>query len=205
MLALAAAPTALAQAPGSIELGVGAGRFFGGRFARGSNDLFDQAVDADDDILKGFWVAAQVTTEWQVELDVRRTNTHLVAAGGGVFPEKPQLAVFIPATVELTGIRSYTFGSVRPYVGVGVGFMNVEADTEDVSRRDVNRVAVSFALGARFDVIRRAGLRLDVRARGTYLGVRRLGADRGVLDPGRWFANGELLGGFYVVVGPLRR
>ena len=41
--------------PGSIELGAGAGRFFGGSFEKGSNNLFDHRVEADDDILNGFW------------------------------------------------------------------------------------------------------------------------------------------------------
>ena len=39
---LFAASFASAQpAPGSIEVGVGGGRFFGGSFQKGSNDLFD--------------------------------------------------------------------------------------------------------------------------------------------------------------------
>ncbi len=202
---LFAASFASAQpAPGSIEVGVGGGRFFGGSFQKGSNDLFDHRVEADDDILKGFWLGAQLSREWGLEVAVRRTETHLVEPASGVFPSKPAVAVLIPATVELAGIRSFPYGNFVPYLGFGVGFMNVEADTGDVSRRDVNRVCLSLAVGARFYAARWIGARIDVRGRATYLGVRSLGEDRGTFDQGRWFTNAELLGGIFLSFGGKR-
>ena len=194
--------SAVAQpVPGSIEAGVGGGRFFGGSFQRGSNDLFDHRVEADDDKLKGFWVGAQLSRTWGVEVAVRRTETHLVEPASGVFPRKPAVAAFIPATVELLGIRSFPLGNFVPYAGFGAGFMNVEADTEDVARRDVNRFCLSMAAGARFYATRWIGARIDVRGRATYLGARSLGEDRGTFDRGRWFSNAEILGGVFLSFG----
>ncbi len=187
--------------PGSIEIGGGAGRFFGGSFARGSNDLFDHKVVADDDVLKGFWLAAQLSHEWGLEIAVRRTETHLVEPEGGVFPNRPAVAVFIPATVELLGVRSFVLGNFVPYAGFGIGFMNVEADTADPAVRDVNRLCFSLAGGARFYATRWIGVRIDVRGRATYLGVRSLGENRGFWDTGRWFLNAELLGGVFLSFG----
>ncbi len=190
--------------PGSVEAGVGAGRFFGGSFARGSNDLFDQKVEADDDILKGFWLAAQLSRGWGLEVAVRRTATHLVEPQGGVFPSRPTVAIFNPATVELLGIRSFPYGNFVPYAGFGIGFMNISGPEEgdnDPSIRDVNRLCLSITGGARFYAARWIGARIDARGRGTYLGVRRLGADRGITDTGRWFFNGELLGGIFLSFG----
>ena len=187
--------------PGSIEVGIGEGRFFGGSFQRGSNDLFDHRVEADDDVLKGFWLGAQLSRSWGLEISVRRTQTHLVEPSGGVFPSKPAVATFIPATVELLGLWSWPLGSFVPYAGFGLGFMDVEADTGDVSIRDVNRFCMSMTLGARFYAARWVGARIDVRGRATYLGARSLGEDRGMFDTGRWFPNAELLGGIFLSFG----
>lgn len=204
VVALLASCSAFAQMePGSIEVGVGAGRFFGGAFARGSTDLFDHRVGADDDILKGLWVAAQLSRDWGLEFAVRRTETHLVEPQTGVAPYEPTAAVFIPATVELLGVRSFRYGNFVPYLGAGIGFMNVEIDTEDPAVRDVNRICLSLAAGARFYAVRWLGFRVDLRGRATYLGTRGLGEDTGWTDSGRWLRNGELLGGVFVSFGGL--
>jgi hypothetical protein len=187
--------------PGSIEVGVGEGRFFGGSFQRGSNDLFDHRVEADDDILRGLWLGAQLSRRWSLEVAVRRTETHLVEPASGVFPRKPTLATFIPTTVDLSGLWSFSHGNFAPYIGFGAGFMNVEADTEDAALRDVNRFSLSMALGARFYAARWIGARIDVRGRATYLGARSLGEDRGAFDRGRWFHSADLLGGAFLSFG----
>lgn len=200
---LAPFPASAQLAPGSIEVGVGAGRFFGGAFARGSNELFDHRVGADDDILKGLWVAAQLSRNWGLEFSVRRTETHLVDLQPGVFPNEPTQAVFIPATVELLAVRSFRHGNFVPYVGAGIGFMNVEIDTDDPAVRDVNRFGLSLTAGARFYAAKWIGVRVDLRGRATYLGTRRLGEDTGWTDSGRWLRNGELLGGVFLSFGGL--
>ncbi len=62
-----------AQAPpGSIEIGGGGGRFFTGSFAAASARITDRKADADDDVVRGFWLAAQLSREWGVEIAVRR-------------------------------------------------------------------------------------------------------------------------------------
>jgi hypothetical protein len=191
----------LAQgAPGSIEIGGGAGRFYGGSFARGSTNITDQKADADDDILRGFWLAAQISPEWGVEIAVRRTATNLVQPVGGVFPTKPVLAGLDVASIELLGVRTWRRGSFVPYVGFGFGVTNLDPDVADPSVRDTNRAALSLAGGARFYAVRWAGFRFDLRARATYLGKRESG-DRGWNDSGRWFVNEEIVGGIFFSFG----
>jgi outer membrane protein W len=201
MLGLAASLAVAQPLPGSIEIGAGAGRFFGGTFAKGTNHLSDEKLGADDDILKGLWLSAQLTRQWGLEFAVRRTETHLVQTSSGVAPREPAVAVFIPATIELLGVRSFQRGSFVPYFGIGIGLMNVEFDTSDPAVRDVNRVCVSVAVGARYYMARWVGLRIDVRGRATYLGTRGRGEDRGWSDTGRWFRNAELLGGAFLSFG----
>jgi hypothetical protein len=187
-------------APGSIEIGAGGGRFYGGSFARGSTEAFDHKVLADDDILKGFWIGAQISRGWGVELSVRRTATHFVANGSGVFPNKPALGGLDFATIELLGIRSFRFGNVLPYAGFGIGVANLDPDLASPAIRDSNRFALSAAIGARLYAARWIGVRVDGRARATYLGSRRF-EDHGFFDSGRWFRNGEILGGVFLSFG----
>ena len=196
------APAAgMAQAaPGSIEIGGGAGRFFGGSFARGSTHFAGQKADADDDILRGFWLAAQISRGWGVEFAVRRTTTELLQSRGGVFPSKSTLAGLDVASIEVLGMRCWRRGNFVPYVGMGLGVTNLDPDTDDPTVRDTNRAALSLAAGARFYAARWTGFRIDVRARGTYLGKREQG-DKGWNDSGRWFADEEVLGGIFFSFG----
>jgi hypothetical protein len=201
LLSFLSAAAATAQgAPGSIEIGGGAGRFYGGSFARRSTNITDQKADADDDILRGFWLAAQISREWGVEIAVRRTSTDLLRSGGGVFPKKPVLAALDVASIELLGVRTWRRGNFAPYAGFGFGVTNLDPDVADPAVRDTNRAAVSMAAGARFYAVRWAGFRIDLRARATYLGKRESG-DRGWNDSGRWFVNEEILGGIFFSFG----
>jgi len=201
LLSLLSAAAAAAQgAPGSIEIGGGAGRFYGGSFARGSTNLTDRKADADDDILRGFWLAAQISRAWGVEIAARRTATNLLQSGGGVFPTKPVLAGLDVASIELLGVRTWRRGNFAPYVGFGVGVTNLDPDVDDPAVRDTNRAALSLATGARFYAFRWAGFRIDLRARATYLGKRESG-DRGWNDSGRWFVNEEVMGGIFFSFG----
>jgi len=197
---LSAAAVAAQGAPGSIEIGGGAGRFYGGTFARGSTNITNQKADADDDILRGFWLAAQISREWGVEIAARRTVTNLLQSGGGVFPTKPVLAGLDVASIELLGVRTWRRGNFAPYVGFGVGVTNLDPDVDDPAVRDTNRAALSLATGARFYAVRWAGFRIDLRARATYLGKRANG-DGGWNDSGRWFVNEEVMGGIFFSFG----
>lgn len=141
----------LAQAtPGSVEVGYGVGRFIGGTLAKGSNEAFDYKVDVDNDPTGGFWLAAQLTPEWGVELEYRRTTTHVIGYKGGVFASQQELAGLAVASFEALAVRSFRSGSFIPYVGAGVGLVNLDIDMPDRSYRDSNRGALALTAGARF-------------------------------------------------------
>ena len=188
-------------APGSVEIGGGAGRFYGGSFARGSTAIFEHKTVVDDDILKGFWLGAQLSREWSVEVSIRRTATHVLEPRGGLFPDEPAAAGFDFATVEGMAIRSWRRGNLFPYIGLGAGIANLDIDAPEESVRDSNRLCLSAALGARFFAVRWAGFRFDVRGRATYLGRRAAREDQGLADTGRWFKNAEILGGVFFSFG----
>jgi hypothetical protein len=187
-------------APGSIEAGGGFGRFWGGSFAAGSTEAFDQKVLADDDVLKGLWVGAQVSRSWAVELDVRRTATHLLQPAGGVFPNEKILAGFDFATIEAVGLRTFRVGNFVPYAGLALGAANLDPDLPDPSVHDSTRACVAAVLGSKFYATPWIGVRFDIRGRATYLGKPRYG-HTGLFASGRWFTNADFLFGAFVSFG----
>lgn len=202
LCALWPAGRARAQAlPGSIEIGGGGGRFYGGAFAKGSNEEFEHRVEADDDVLAGFWLGAQLTPRIGIEMSVRKSQEDIVNPAPGVFPREPTAATLELTTVETGILFSFPFGQFAPYLGLDGGISNININVPDRAVRDVNRFGISAAAGAKFYAARWVGFRVEGRARATYLGRRSNGQDRGWTDGGRWFRNSEIFGGVFFAFG----
>lgn len=185
---------------GSVELGVATGRLFGGSLAAGSTCYLEDKTDVDDDQLGSFWLGAQVTPAWGVELAVRRTNTHITESRPGVFPTAQELAVLDLATIEGVATYSWWVGSFAPYLGGGLGVASLDIDVADRAVQDSNRASLALAAGARFWALPWAGFRFDVRGRAVYLGTRCDG-DEGWSDHGRWLATTEVVVGVFATFG----
>lgn len=197
LAALLTSGLASAQAlPGSVEIGGGGGRFYGGSFAKGTTRLFSQKIEVDDDILKGFWLGAQWSRHWGIEVAVRRSTENLIIPESGVFPNEPAVGTIDIATIEALALYSFPHGNFAPYVGVGGGVTNLDINVPDKNVRDVNRFGAALALGAKFHALKWLGFRIDARWRATYLGTRSV-EDGGWTDTNRWFRNSEVLGGVF--------
>jgi hypothetical protein len=186
---------------GSVEFGAGFGRFLGGSFAAGSTNAFDQRVVASDASLGGVWAGAQLTRDWGAEIAIRRTTTNPLQPAGGASLKRTTVAGLIFATIEGSALRSYQFNNFLPYVGVGAGLANLNPELPNPAVHDSNRFCVSAMAGARYYFARWVGIRVEVRARATYLGKGRFGADKGFFDGARWFTNTDLLGGAFLSFG----
>jgi hypothetical protein len=191
LAAVLCAPACLfAQATvGSVEIGGGGGRFYGGSFPRGSNREFVEKVAVDDDVQKGFWLGARLSGSWGLEIAVRRSSADIVRPAGGVFPNEPTVATIDFATIELGALRFFPIGQFSPYVGAAAGVSNLDINVPDRSVRDVNRLALSACVGAKFYATPWVGARVDVRARATALRSRHA------------FWNSEVLGGVFFSFG----
>jgi hypothetical protein len=204
LFAAAAAGAQIPQtpgAPGSIEIGGGFGRFWGGDFVAGSTAYFDQTVKADDDVLKGVWAGTQISREWAVEIGVRRTATHLLQPAGGVFPTQQILAGLDFATIEAAGLYTWHLGNFVPFAGLAMGIANLDPDIPDnPAVHDSTRFCLSGVAGGKLYATTWIGVRAEVRARATYLGTPRYG-DTGFFAGGRWFTNTDFLFGAFVSFG----
>lgn len=195
------AARARAQAlPGSIEIGAGGGRFYGGSFAKGTTRAFSQKIEVDDDIAAGFWLGAQWTKRWGLEVSVRRSSADLVIPQSGVFPNEPRAGTIDIATIDALAVLSFPHGNFVPYAAFGGGITNLDINVPDRNVRDVNRFGASAAVGAKFFAARWLGFRIDARFRATYLGTRSV-EDGGWTDTNRWFRNSEIFGGVFFSFG----
>ena len=71
---------ALAQVrQGTVEISPFAGYLFGGEFSRGSNDLFDFRVEADDDVTYGIRLGFNLTDNFEMEFQASRTESAFVS------------------------------------------------------------------------------------------------------------------------------
>jgi len=186
--------------PGSVEVGVATGRLYGGTLAAGATRAFDEKTKVDDQILKGAWLATQLTPSWGLELAIRRSSTKLTSVASGIFSSRPALAAIDVATLEGLALRIYRRGSFHPYLGAGLGIANLDIDAADLSLRDSNRPSATVCGGARFYAARWVGFRFDVRGRGVYLGER-WHNDDGWRDHGRWLVNAETQLGVFLSFG----
>ncbi len=200
-IALAPAPLAAQTAPGSIEVGGESGRYIGGTLARGSTAFFTGKAEVDEDLARGFWLAAHVSPKWAVEVTYRRTATSVVGYAGGVWPQQPTLAGLDVTTLEAIAERCFRIGRFAPYLGAGAGFTNLDIDLPDKTRRNPTRGSFAACGGSRFYLTPWLGLRVDVRVRAAYLGQRDAAYDRGWNDAGRWYTNLEGIGGVFVALG----
>jgi hypothetical protein len=183
------------------EVGVGAGRQFGGLLARGTSRLFPDGVNVDDTRMKGFWIEAQLNRGWSAQFAVRRSSGTLTQPGQGLFPYRPVLATIDVASVEIVALRSINIRALSLYAGAGAGITNLDVNTPDPGDQDSTRPAISVAAGAKLHLIQHAGVAFDIRRRGTYLGRRSPGIDRGWRDRDRWLRSPEILAGVFISFG----
>jgi opacity protein-like surface antigen len=199
LLLLAAQVSAQSEYGG--EVGVGAGRQFGGLMARGTSRLFPDGVNIDDTRLKGFWIDAQLNHGWSAEFAVRRSSGTMTSPGQGLFPYRPVVAGIDVTSVEVAALRSINVRALSLYAGAGAGITNLDVDTSDPGDQDSTRPAISIAAGAKVHLMKHAGVGVDVRRQSTYLGRRAPGIDRGWRDRDRWLRSPEIEAGAFVSFG----
>ncbi len=196
----ATAPAAAQTAPGSIEIGAESGRYIGGTLAQGTTAYFSGKAEVDEDVMRGFWLAARVSPNWTVEVTYRRSPTRIIGYAGGVWPEQPTLAGLDVTALEGVAQRCWRIGRFAPYLGGGVGLTNLDIDLGDKGRRNPTRGSLAAGGGARFYLTPWLGLRVDFRGRAAYLGERDPAYDRGLADTRRWYTSFEGMGGIFVAL-----
>lgn len=196
-VALALGGWASAQAPpGSVQVSFLSGRFYGGTLATGSNRYYDQTAVLTDTGTKGFSLGTQLTDRWGLEVSVRRSDNAPIAVAdpdSATLQHAPAKLEF--ATIDLMGLRRFPMGRFQPYCALGAGTANLNINAPDPGWLDTNRLSLAGGAGAWYWVASWVALRLDLRARFTYLEKRWDGQDQGPLDPGRWLRTSEAMAG----------
>ncbi len=195
---------ALAQVrEGTVEISPFAGYLFGGEFSRGSTDLFDFRVEADDDATYGIRLGFNLTDNFEMEFQASRTESAFVSdddddlfGGDG--------DSFGDLTIDYyMGYGTFNFGHGRavPYITVGAGVANLDPDVTGSNAQSDTRFTGSLGAGVKVFVNPHFGFRFDGRGYATSLGDDNddhFGCDDDFFDDcdnNDWLTNGEISGG----------
>ena len=193
---------ALAQVrQGTVEISPFAGYLFGGEFSRGSNDLFDFRVEADDDVTYGIRLGFNLTDNFEMEFQASRTESAFVSDDDVLFGGNGNS--FGDLTIDyFLGYATFNFGHGHavPYFTIGAGVANLDPDVPGTSAQSDTRFTGSLGAGVKVFVNPHFGFRFDGRGYATSLGDNNndFGCDDEFFDDcnnNDWLTNGEISGG----------
>lgn len=205
------APICSAQVRGgTVEINPFAGYLFGGRFAQGTLAIFDTKVDVDNHATFGGRLGWNITSKFEIEAQVSRTETAFVTPGSReVFGDSGKRLGDLRIDY-LLGYGTFNFGHGRavPYFTMGMGAARLEADicrgvvtipeNPCVNPDRDTRFTASAGVGVKTFITPHVGLRFDGRYYGTLLRDsdrdRRCG-DRRCDNRTDWLSNGDVTGG----------
>lgn len=126
LCALAFAGAASAQVRDrTVEISPFAGYLFGGQFSRGTTALFDFDVEADDAPTYGARLGFNLSSSFQIELQLSHTETQFVTGNedGALFGEDSEQEFGDLDIDYALGYMTFNFGRRRvvPYVTLGAG------------------------------------------------------------------------------------
>jgi Outer membrane protein beta-barrel domain len=190
--------TAFAQIrANTVEISPFYGRLFGGEFARGSNSIFQQRVDADDANTWGARLGYNFSETLEIEVQGSRTDTHFIShESGDVFGAGGERLGDLRLDY-LLGYGTFNFGHRRavPYVTIGAGVGRLRPSATPTPAHESTRFTGSLGVGLKVFATPNFGLRFDARGYSTYLN-RDDTCDRNrSCDGGHYLTNGELSGG----------
>lgn len=109
----------------TVEISPFAGYLFGGEFSRGTTELFNFDVEADDAPTYGARLGFNLTSTFQLELQVSHTETDFVTKDddGGLFGDDSEQEFGELDIDYALGYMTFNFGRRRvvPYVTLGAG------------------------------------------------------------------------------------
>ena len=203
------APVCSAQIrSGTVEINPFAGYLFGGRFAQGTLAIFDTKVDVDNHTTFGGRLGWNVTSKWEIEAQVSRTETAFVTPGSRKLFGDSGRRLGDLRIDYLLGYGTFNFGHGRavPYFTLGMGAARLEADmcrgvvTPCANPDRDTRFTASAGVGLKAFMTPHFGLRFDGRYYGTLLRDSERDRDRRCVDRRcdnrtDWLGNGDVTGG----------
>jgi opacity protein-like surface antigen len=199
---LSASPLCAQVRQGTVEIEPFAGYLFGGRFSRGTTDLFPYSVDVADEPTYGGRVGFNITSLVELEFQYSQTQTEFELPNGGIFGPGGQRVGDLKIQYFL-GDTTFNFGHSRfvPYVTIGAGAAELTPRITGVNTSSDTRFTASFGGGLKTFITPHFGLRFDGRAYTTSLGDRNHscgGCDSCGCEDTNWLTNGTATGGILI-------
>jgi opacity protein-like surface antigen len=207
LLALLLSSAGFAQVRrGTVEISPFAGYLFGGKFARGTTELFTSDVDVDDHATYGLRLGYNVTSKFEVELQASRTETAFVTRDKGKLFGNSTSAKLGDLDIDyLLGNMTFNFGHRRavPYITVGGGVARLSPSVPGTNASREYKGTGTLGAGVKVFFNPNFGLRFDGRYYATWIrddnnNDRRDRCDRtfhDCSDRRDWLTNGDVTGG----------
>jgi opacity protein-like surface antigen len=189
----------------TVEINPFGGYLFGGHFPAGSNSLFTNEVDVEDQATWGGRIGWNFTSVFEAEAQFSRTDTHFVSRGNDELfgPSGKRLG---DLTIDYAlGYMTFNFGHSRvvPYATFGMGAARLEPDvcsfrpTPCTNPSEDWRYTISAGGGVKTFVTPHFGFRFDGRYYGTLLQSDNNHCDGHGCRHGNtdWLHNGDINGG----------
>jgi opacity protein-like surface antigen len=191
---------------GTIEISGFGGWFFGGSFPAGSNSLFNNKVDINDEAIYGGRVGWNITDVFEPEVFYSRTQTHFLSTRNDVLlaPSGTNLG---DLTIDYAlGLMTFNFGKWRwvPYMSVGMGAAHLSPDVcrvRNLPCANPNgdwRYTMTVGGGLKTFFTEHFGVRFDGRYYGTLLDSDHQDCNDGHCHSHHhddWMSNGDVTGG----------
>jgi hypothetical protein len=199
ILLAATLPAAAQDRSGTFEISPFAGGNFGGSVRTYVYPYtYTSKLDVGDAGAYGVRFGYNFSNRAGLEFAWSHAQNGLNNGSSGAFAPSTRVGNFDTDAFEVNGVFAFTRGKVVPYFTVGGGVNSMKLTLNGYSPSTETKFVGNLGFGVKFWITPQFGIRLEGRARSTYLGSNYDCGDRycyGSYYDSTWYTSGEATGG----------
>jgi hypothetical protein len=200
LLVLAAVPALAQDRSGTFELSpFGGGNFSGTLYTYSPTTLAEPKLDVGDAGTYGVRFGYNFSSRGGIEFAWAHATNGLFTGPSRAFAPRTKLGDFDTDAFEANGVFGFTRGKVVPYFTIGGGVHSMKLSLAGQSSSTETKFVGNLGVGVKFWITPRFGIRLEGRARSTYVGNGSSCHDHSYCDntynDSNWYTSGEATGG----------
>lgn len=171
LMVLVAVPAVAQDRSGTFELSpFGGGNFGGTLYTYSPMTLTERKLDVGDAGTYGVRFGYNFSSRTGIEFAWAHAANGVFTGSTGAFAPRMRLGDFDTDAIEVNGVFGFTRGKVVPYLTIGGGVHSMKLAMTGQNSSTETKFAGNLGLGVKFWITPRFGIRLEGRARSTYVG-----------------------------------
>ena len=201
LLVLAAVPALAQDRSGTFEISpFGGGNFGGTLYTYSPTTLGETKLDVGDTGTYGIRFGYNFTSRGAIEFAWAHAANGLYTGPSRAFVPRTRLGDFDADAFEANGVFGFTRGKVVPYLTIGGGVHSMKLSLTDQASSRETKFVGNLGVGVKFWITPRFGIRLEGRARSTYIDSGSSCHDHSYSycdnnNNSNWYTSGEATGG----------